>query len=99
MNKMRERAAKRHAEAAGNATEEGEPVRRSSSEGTAVNDDGAERTAEREEGTEEEPRFEKIKTAKERRPNNLEHTLSGPYDIDRVNTRESFRRTKSGRSR
>lgn len=88
MTKMRDQAAKRRQDAGANAGEqEQQQDTRRSSEGTAVSEE------------EPSPQFEKIKTQRSSRPNQLTHTLSGPYDIDRVNTRDSFSRTKSGRSR
>jgi len=88
MNKMRERAIQRHQEAMGmTTTEADDSTGRRSSEGTTVNGE--------DDRVGEEVKFEKIKTARSVRPSTLEHTMSGPYDIDRVNTRESFGRSRS----
>jgi MFS family permease len=70
-------------------------------------DDEAEKEAEEKEAEREaeameysfeaqsQPKFEKIRTNRSLRRTNTEYDQS-PYDIDRVNTRESFKKTKSG---
>ena len=47
---------------------------------------------------ENEPRFEKIKTGHSNRSRMVQEFPDNPYDIDRVNTRESFRSNRSRHS-
>jgi hypothetical protein len=47
---------------------------------------------------ENEPRFEKIKTGHSTRSRMVQEFPDNPYDIDRVNTRESFRSNRSRHS-
>jgi hypothetical protein len=42
-----------------------------------------------------QPQFERIRTGRSARSQKKLEELPGPYDIDRVNTRESFRRVPS----
>lgn len=47
---------------------------------------------------ENEPRFRKIKTGRSTRSRIVQEFPGNPYDIDRVNTRESFRSSRSRHS-
>lgn len=91
MNKMRQQQANKGQQSSANEVENAARDERAESE-RRTSDDTAVPTDE----GEETPQFERIKSQRSRalRPE-LSHEWSNPYDIDRVNTRESFVRTRS----